>query len=299
MKIVIIAVIAALVTMLVLFILDKRKKIALDDVKPERKEKVDKRIEPIVNELGLPFYDRYEMNKTQKITSCLLAGIVLFCVGYLFYMNLVISILFALICLLFPRIRIKQIIAKRKRNLTTQFKHLLSSISSSLAAGKSVENSFKAAVDDLNMLYPSEETDILKEARWIVHKIELNEPIEIALNDFAERANIDEIASFANVFVACKRTGGDLVKVVRSTSNIIQEKIEIKNDINVAIAAKKTEQKFLMVVPFIIIGFLVTSSGDFMRPMYTTLIGRIVMTLGWLVIMGVWFITERIMDIKV
>lgn len=306
MEILIFAGLAALITFLVFFIIDKKK--AKDsgemdaqnqskDKKSKSKHQKDERA--AFNELGLPIYDEYQMSKGQKVVTVGIASIVIFCLSYLFYMNYVVSILLASAGLLFPRMRKKQLIENRKRNLTSQFKNLLSSVSSSLAAGRSVENSFKAASEDLKMLYPNENTDILKEIQWLVHKIELNEPVEVALGDFAKRANIDEIASFATVFTTCKKTGGDLVNVVRSTSNIITEKIEIKNDIYLTLAAKKMEQKVLMVVPFIIVAFLAFSTGDFMYPMYHTIIGRAVMTIGWVVILGVWFITEHIMNIKV
>ena len=306
MKILIFAGLAALITFLAFYMIDKKKTKdsgnvdAQNQTKGEkRKAKSQKEERAAFNELGLPIYDEYQMTMGQKVVSVGIASTAIFCLSYLFYMNYVASIVLATGGLLFPRMRKKQLIENRKRNLTSQFKNLLSSVSSSLAAGRSVENSFKAASEDLKMLYPNENTDILKEIEWLVHKIGLNEPVEVALVDFANRSNIDEIASFATVFATCKKTGGDLVNVVRSTSNIISEKIEIKNDIYLTLAAKKMEQKVLMVVPFIIVAFLAFSTGDFMYPMYHSIIGRAVMTTGWVTILGVWFITEHIMNIKV
>lgn len=254
---------------------------------------------PANYESELPYYDEYEMSVLERVGYSILAGTVLFFAGYLFYMNVILSLIIALGGGWFPKLRKKQLILKRKQNLTTQFKQALASISSSLAAGRSVEGAFTSAIDDLQMLYPNPETDILKELKWIVKKVQLNEPVEQALLDFAARSNIEDISSFAEVFVTCKRTGGDLVNVVRNTSNMIQEKLEVKNDITVLLASKKMEQKVLMVVPFLIIGYLAFTTGDFMRPMYHSLIGRVVMTIGWILIGVVWYISDRMMDIKV
>ncbi|KGK91423.1 hypothetical protein DP73_03810 [Desulfosporosinus sp. HMP52] len=254
---------------------------------------------PVVNELGLPFYDEYEMSKKEKVGYSLLAGMILFLIGYLFYMNPIISLGFSLLGLFFPKIRRKQIIAQRKDNLTNQFKFALASISSSLSAGKSVENAFRSSLDDLKLLFPDDNTDILRELKWIVAKVDLNEPLEQALQDFAQRANIEEIFSFAEVFTTCKRTGGNLVEVVRKTTVVIQEKLEIKNEIKITLAAKKMEQKGIVIVPFFIIGYLALATGDFMTPMYNTLQGRIVMTVGWVVIAVIIYVSDRIMDIRV
>ena len=62
-----------------------------------------------------------------------------------------------------PGIRTKQIIEKRKNQLTLQFKDMLYSLASALAVGKSVESGIQDALLDLKVIYPDPETDILVE----------------------------------------------------------------------------------------------------------------------------------------
>jgi len=133
---------------------------------------------------------------------------------------------------------------------------LLYSISASLTAGKSVETAFR-------------------EVEYIVRRLEMNETIEDALEDLAKRSHLEDIQNFTDV-LTCKRTGGNLVNVIRNSTNIINDKIEIKEEINTLLAAKKFEQKVLSVMPFIMILILSLTTEDYMAPVFDTIVGRIV-----------------------
>ena len=97
------------------------------------------KIEMVAREDGLTDYNVYLMTKKEKGFYILAAAAVLFAVGYIFYHNLILSALLALLSLKFPKIRTGQIIAKRKKQLTVQFKDMLYSLSSALSVGKSIE----------------------------------------------------------------------------------------------------------------------------------------------------------------
>jgi tight adherence protein B len=101
------------------------------------------------------------------------------------------------------------------------------------------------------------------------------------------------------VFTTCKRTGGDLVSVIRRTSNIIAEKLETEQEISVTISQKKFESKILMFAPFAFVAILTLSSGGYMDPLFNSLVGIIVMTGSLVVLGGVFWLTQWIMDIKV
>jgi len=45
----------------------------------------------------------------------------------------------------------------------------------------------------------------------------MNVPVEQALNDFAQRVQIEEVKSFADVFSISKRAGVNLVEVIKNT----------------------------------------------------------------------------------
>lgn len=248
---------------------------------------------------GLTDYNVYVMKKQERLVNILLAGAAIFAVGMIFYQSVFFSLLLALFALRFPRIRTRQIIQSRKKMLNAQFKDLLYSLSSSMMAGRSLANAFSDAARDLQVLYPDPETPIMQETRYIVRQLEMGANVEEAIAQFAARAHIDDITNFSDVIHTCNRAGGNLIEVVRNTSQIISDKIETKNEIETSIAAKKFESRILCAMPVGMVLLLSVSSPDYMEPVFHTLQGRIVMTIGIFAFVLAFFIGEKIMDIEV
>lgn len=118
------------------------------------------------------------------------------------------------------------------------------------------------------------------EWQLIIKRISMNEPVESALMDFAQRADIEDIYNFVSVFVMAKRSGGDLVHIIKATTKIINEKIEIQKEIDVLITQKRFEQKILSyIIPGMILFFTV-ASPKFLEPLYTGFQGRAIMTVA-------------------
>lgn len=244
-------------------------------------------------------YNEYQLTLWQFLLSVLVAAGAIILVALIFYKSWTFALLLSLTALLYPKFRVKQLKAKRKQELTLQFRQALYSLASSLAAGRSVANSFAEIVKDLELLYPEPDTYIMKELSMINHRVDNGESLEMPLLDFSFRAGIEDVTNFIDVFMICRTQGGDLVEVIRRTSNMIGEKIEIRHEIDVLVAGKRFESTAMMVLPLLLIAGLTMFSGDYMQPLYSSLTGRAVMT-GSLLVLGIcYYVTRRIMDIKV
>ncbi|WP_010248081.1 type II secretion system F family protein [Acetivibrio cellulolyticus] len=248
---------------------------------------------------NLPDYDTYVMSLKERVGYTLLAAVAVYLIAYIFYQNCIISLVVSFVALLYPKIRNKEIIEKRKNELNLQFRDMLYSLSSSLSAGKSIESSFKEVLKDLSIIYPDSNSFIIKEVEYIVRKIEMNETIESALEDFAARSHLEDIENFVDVLQTSKRTGGNIVDIIKNSSNIISDKIEVKEEIDTLLASRKFEQKILALMPVMLILFLSLSTGDYMYPVFHDLRGRLVMTLSLALIIIAYFISKKIMNIKV
>lgn len=253
----------------------------------------------VLREDGLTDYDVYVMTKSEKMFTIVAAAIALFAVGYVFYHSLILSALLALFAVKAPKIRTRQIIDKRKNQLSLQFKDMLYSLSSALSVGKSVETGIRDSLQDLQVIYPDPETDILVELGLILRGLGMNNTIEDMFGQFAERAHLEDIDNFVDIFVTCKRTGGDLIEVMRSTSNTIGDKIEVKQEIETMISGKKYEFNFLMILPVIMVLFLTLTSGDYMAPVFTTIVGRIAMTAAIAIFALAYVVGSKIMKINI
>ena len=114
-------------------------------------------------ENGLIYYGRYYLSRKQFFLAALLAYTIIFAAIYLFYHSIIISFIAAASGVIAPRFYRKMLLVRRKERVKLQFKDALFSLTSSLAAGWSIENAFISTLDDLKLLYPDPRTELLKE----------------------------------------------------------------------------------------------------------------------------------------
>jgi tight adherence protein B len=250
------------------------------------------------NKISLTDYNMYGMPFLHKILYFLQAAVLIYALGYLFYRSHLFSALVSVLALMYPRIKTYRIIGKRKNELSQQFKDMLYCLSSSLSAGKPIEAAFKDTLRDLRIIYPDPKTPIINEVEIIVRKMEMNETVEEAISDFAERSHNDDIRNFAHVFRICKRTGGNISEIMKNTSNIISDRIEISSELDIMLAQKKFEQKILGIIPAFMVLVISLFAKDYIEPVFTTLTGRLVMTISVFLWAAAWLISSKITDIR-
>lgn len=246
-------------------------------------------------------YDSYALTLSERFRYTMAAAVVLFSAGYLFFHNVYLALLLGSFSPLYPLYKKKELMVRRKSLLNQQFKEALYALSSSLSAGKSVEKAFKACHDDLRILYADGSGDnqlILRELELINRRIEMNEPVENALADLARRANSEDISCFVDVFSLCRSTGGNLVEVIRNSTGIIAQKLEVKSEIDILLTERKLSQKILGIMPFVLLVLITTSSPDYIQPLYSP-VGNLIMLIVLVLLAASLFIGHKIMDIKV
>lgn len=146
--------------------------------------------------------------------------VVIVIAAYIFYENILMALLLS--PYIFIHLKESQRLqeAKRRNILIKQFKDGIMSVSFALNVGYSIENSFSQAIDELVLLY-GENADIVSGFRNIVIRINQNENLEDILIDFADDCKAEDIMYFAEVFRYAKRSGGDLISIIRNTADII------------------------------------------------------------------------------
>ena len=77
----------------------------------------------------------------------------------------------------------------------------------------------------------------------MVREIDLGDPVEDALWRLADRLDVEELRSLAGTVSLCKRTEGNLAKVMEHTVRQLTEKMDMQEELKVLLARKKLEQK--------------------------------------------------------
>ncbi len=174
-------------------------------------------------------------------------------------------------------------IKKRKAQLILEFKEFLYSLIVSLSAGYSLENALKNVINELEMVFPNG-SFIIDEIEYITKRISLGESVDTAFKQFSERANINAISLFTSSISIGITQGGNLVEVLKQNSNMIIDELNIQTEIDVITSEKQFELKVLKVFPFLLIAALEYTSYDFMSVLFTSVIGRIGMSIACLII---------------
>ena len=191
---------------------------------------------------------------------------------------------------------VKRAVAKKERRILDQFKNMIIAMQSALEAGNSMENSLMAAKRDLGKMY-SEDAEILIQLQLVEKKLRLNMPFEKALQEMAENLGYEEIKDFVNVITIIKRTGGNAIKVIKDTVEKLVSEIELRQELEVMVAAKKLEQQVMIYMPAFIIIFLRSTNKGFLDPLYGNIVGFSIMTVVLIFNIGADLLGKKIVDI--
>lgn len=270
-------------------------------MKDKKQKKEKKQKETIVEKdyNGATNYNVYHMSLVERVFYTAIAAVGLFVLGYIFYHNVIISALFALLAVKYPKIKTGDIIRKRKKQLTMQFKDMLYSLSSAVSAGNSVERALKITRDDMVNQYGESNVFIVQELELMVNRISINQNVEDVFAEFAERSGIEDVNNFANIFEVAKRTGGNLVQIIRQTTDVIADKIEVESEMDTMLSGKKMEQKVVTVMPIALTLFMTVTTDGFMDPVFTTLSGRVIATIALALILVGALWSNAITNIKI
>jgi len=187
---------------------------------------------------------------------------------------------------------------KRKEQLNMQFKEAIATIAVNLRAGYSVENAVRESYRDCSLLF-GKESLICEELFSIIKGLDNNVTLEVLLQDFGKRSDVESVQDFAEIFHIAKRTGGDLNRIIQDTVAVICDKLEINNEIQILLSAKKYEQKIMNLVPIFIILYIRKTSPGFFEPLYHNPIGIFIMTIC-LILYGIaYFMAKKITNIHI
>ena len=260
-------------------------------------------------------YKVYNLTKTETILWFLVAFAIGAAVAYLFYggigkdeyrnattVTYVCNTIFMVGAGLasgrfFLPIRKEQIIQKRLKLLYKQFVDLLESLSTSISSGKNVPHAFMDAKKDLLIQYPAD-AHIINEVDQIIAGFEHNIAIEDMLVDFGKRSGIKDIYNFGKVFETAYRKGGNIKDIIRSTNEIISDKMSIELEIQTKMTSNKNEQNLMVFMPIVIVGMIKFMGSDF-ADNFTSPTGIISTTLGVGAFILSYFVGKAVMKIEV
>ena len=147
-------------------------------------------------------------------------------------------------------------------------------------------------------IYPAE-ARISKELQMTVRQLRLQMPMEQILEEFSLRVQTEDVRNFVTVFVAAKKSGGNMIAIIQDTVRQIGDKMDVKREIDTILAAKRYEFRVMSAIPYAIIGYMSLSFPEFMDSLYGNVLGRGVMTVCLGIYLAAYYLGVRLIRIEV
>ena len=187
---------------------------------------------------------------------------------------------------------------KRAGVMKKQFLDAIQMMASAMQAGYSAENAVKEALKELEKVYEQGEI-IIQEFRLISAQLDMSRTLESLFLDFGKRSADEDIRSFAEVLQTARRSGGDLLAVIRNTVWCIRQKQETVQEIETSLSGKVMEQNIMSLIPLFILAYIKLTSPEFLEVMYQNATGTAVMAVCLAVYAGAYFWGRKIVRVEV
>lgn len=242
--------------------------------------------------------DRELMLRYRRVAFMTAIGVFLFAYIVFFGSISVSLFLFSITILLLPRILKNKNSKKRDKLINVQFRDALNAIMSSLKSGLSMNRALAKVPQDLEKIHAiHKEKIILKEFINVRNDLNMGVTVDDALLGLRDRLSCEEGDDFVNSVIILKKKGGNLVEVMENTITMISDKMTLKSEIDVLVAAKKMESKVLTGMPLLVVIGQSTIMRSYVEPLFIGW-GNILAMIAFLLLLINYFVGEKITDIK-
>jgi tight adherence protein B len=163
--------------------------------------------------------------------------------------------------------------ARRRDLLERQLVPALRTMAAAAESGLTIHQALERLVRD-------SPPPIAGEFAQVLRAVDLGVPMHAALGDLAARTGSVDFEFFAAIVTVQTRTGGSLASLLTSLANNIQERVEFKAEVGALTAQARYSGWVLAALPFLVVGLLLVASPNYVAPLFSTGIGRLLLILA-------------------
>lgn len=240
-------------------------------------------------------YRVYDLNRRERAV-CFLEGMALNAlISQLFYDSWLFLIPGMLLVFFYFREKKRVLARRRMRRMRQELREFLNAMIAALQTGRSIENAFVQAVRD-SREYFGKDTELLLEMKRICAAVGVNEPLDKLLSEFADRSSMEELKYFAEVFAVGKRSGGNLVSIIKNTTRMLRERMEAEDEIAALTARRRLEFYIMSVIPMAMIVYLRIGAAGLITRLYGNGFGAAVMTVCLVIYGGCYLYGQKLLE---
>ncbi len=174
-------------------------------------------------------------------------------------------------------------VAARRKAFAEQLDGTLQLMSSSLRAGHSMMQALSSVAKESEEPTASELSRVVNESR-------VGRPVVAALEEAAERMDSDDFQWAVQAIAINREVGGSLADVLDGVGGTIRERGQIRRHVAALSAEGRLSAVILMLLPFLVGGFLLMTNPGYLAPFVENPIGIVLIVVGaiMLIVGGIW-----------
>jgi tight adherence protein B len=198
----------------------------------------------------------------------------------------------ALLGYFLPRMWVGRRIGSRLNAFNKQLPDTITLLSNSLRAG----SSFLQSIELVSRESPA---PMGPEMGRVVREVNLGLSMEEALSNLVRRIKSDDLDLMVTAIGVQQQVGGNLAEILDTIAFTIRERVRIKGEIRTLTAQGRYSGYLVAFLPIAIMVTLNFINPEFMQPLFTELIGQILLVCGAIMMLIGFFAIQKITDIKV
>jgi len=191
-----------------------------------------------------------------------------------------------------PRVWVGRRISSRLNSFNKQLPDTIMLLSNSLRAG----SSFLQSIELVSRESPA---PMGSEMGRVVREVNLGLSMEEALSNLVRRIKSDDLDLMVTAIGVQQQVGGNLAEILDTIAFTIRERVRIKGEIRTLTAQGRYSGYLVAFLPIAIAITLNFINPEFMQPLFTELIGQILLGVGAIMMAIGFFAIRKITDIKV
>ena len=168
---------------------------------------------------------------------------------------------------------VRRRINRRQASVEAHLDEALIAISGSLRAGFSFLQACQMSINQLQWPLNQEVSAMLED-------VNVGAALEDALRAMARRIESYEVDIAVNAVLVQRQVGGNLAEILDNVARTIRERRELHGHIMALTAQQRLSAYFVAGVPVFMAGLLSVISWQFMKPLYLTTTGNVLMAIG-------------------
>lgn len=206
--------------------------------------------------------------------------------------GIMLALVVALVAFMLPQKWITRRRNARNKKLEEQLPEALMQVANSLRAGFGLLKALSLASEQL--AHP-----ISTELGKVVHETSVGSSTEVAFLGLNERNASYDLDLVVTAVLVQRSTGGNLAEILDTVAETMRERVRIRGEINTLTAQQRMTGIVIGLMPVGVGGMFFLLSPDYITPLFTESLGRVMLGIGVLMEAIGIMIIQRILNIEV